>query len=145
MNLLQYILRRTLYAIPVLLGVCLIIFLIFNVFFGDPTALLLGKHANAEQMHELREQLGLNKSLIAQYFDVVKSAFTFDFGRSWATKQQISHMFANGAILITDGESTWFSYFNNTGYYYFIICLSFSRQDSGHCCSDYLYSDDEFI
>ena len=96
MNSFQYILRRTLYAIPVLLGVCLIIFLIFNVFFGDPTALLLGKHANAEQMADLREQLGLNKSLFAQYLDVVKSAFTFDFGRSWATKQQISQMFAQG-------------------------------------------------
>jgi peptide/nickel transport system permease protein len=76
--------------IPVVLGVCFIIFMLFNVLAGDPTALLLGKHASAEQMNELREQLGLNKSLIAQYFDVVKSAFTFDFGRSWSTKQQIS-------------------------------------------------------
>lgn len=96
MNMFQYIVRRTLYAIPILLGVCLIIFLIFNVFFGDPTALLLGKHANAQQMSELREQLGLNKPLVMQYIDVVKSAFTFDFGSSWATKQKISHMFANG-------------------------------------------------
>ena len=65
---------------------------------GDPTAILLGKHASAEQMAELRDQLGLNKSLLMQYFDVVKSAFTFDFGRSWATKQQISTMIINGAI-----------------------------------------------
>lgn len=83
---------------PVLLGVCLLIFLIFNVFFGDPTALLLGKHANAEQMAVLKEQLGLNKSLWGQYLDVVRSAFTFDFGRSWATRQEISEMFSRGAI-----------------------------------------------
>ncbi|MBD66121.1 MAG: peptide ABC transporter permease [Halobacteriovoraceae bacterium] len=94
----SYIIRRALYMIPVLLGVCFIIFFLFNVVSGDPTAILLGKHASAEQMAELRDQLGLNKSLLMQYFDVVKSAFTFDFGRSWATKQQISTMIINGAI-----------------------------------------------
>lgn len=94
----NYIIRRTLYLIPVLLGVCFLIFFLFNVVAGDPTAILLGKHASASQMAELREQLGLNKPLWAQYFDVVKSAFTFDFGRSWSTKQQISQMLAQGAI-----------------------------------------------
>lgn len=93
-----YILRRLLYLIPVLLGVCFLIFLLFNVVAGDPAALLLGKHASVEQITELREQLGLNRSLFMQYLDVVKSAFTFDFGRSWSTKQQISSMIAQGAI-----------------------------------------------
>ena len=32
-----------------------------------------------------------------QYFDIVKSAFTFDFGRSWSTKQEILEMIKNGA------------------------------------------------
>lgn len=94
----NYIIRRLLYLIPVLLGVCALIFFLFNVVAGDPTALLLGKHASAEQMAELRAQLGLDKSMFAQYLDVVKSAFTFDFGRSWSTKQQISSMIYQGAI-----------------------------------------------
>ena len=93
----KYIIRRLLYMIPVLLGVSLIIFVLFNVVSGDPTAVLLGKNATARQMADLREQLGLNKPLIAQYFDVVKSAFTFDFGYSWATKQEISQMIKQGA------------------------------------------------
>ena len=83
--------------IPVLLGVSLIIFVLFNVVSGDPTAVLLGKNATARQMSELREQLGLNKSLFSQYLDIVKSAFTFDFGYSWATKQEISQMIRQGA------------------------------------------------
>ena len=94
----SYILRRIFYLVPVLLGVCAIVFLLFNVVAGDPTALLLGKHASAEQMTELRQQLGLDKSLFMQYLDIVKSAFTFDFGRSWSTKQTISSMLAQGAI-----------------------------------------------
>jgi peptide/nickel transport system permease protein len=83
--------------IPVLLGVSLIIFVLFNVVSGDPTAVLLGRHATARQMAELKEQLGLNKSLFLQYVDIVKSAFTFDFGHSWATKQEISKMIMQGA------------------------------------------------
>ena len=93
----NYIIRRLLYLIPVLLGVSFLIFLLFNVVAGDPTAVLLGKNATARQMEELREQLGLNKPLIMQYLDVVKSAFTFDFGRSWATKQEITYMLKQGA------------------------------------------------
>ncbi len=95
--MLKYIIRRLLYLIPVLLGVSFIIFVLFNLVSGDPTAVLLGKNATAKQMMELREQLGLNKPLFDQYLDVVKSAFTFDFGRSWATKQEISHMIIQGA------------------------------------------------
>lgn len=93
----KYIIRRLLYMIPVLLGVSLIIFVLFNVVSGDPTAVLLGRHATAHQMAELKEQLGLNKSYFLQYVDIVKSAFTFDFGHSWATKQEISKMIIQGA------------------------------------------------
>ncbi len=93
----QYIIRRLLYMIPVLLGVSLVIFILFNLIGGDPTAVLLGKNANARAMADLREQLGLNKSLFMQYLDVVKSAFTFDFGRSWATRQEITYMIKQGA------------------------------------------------
>jgi len=97
MNLSVYILRRFLYSIPILLGVCLIIFVLFNLVAGDPTHLLLGKHASAEQMHALRIELGLDQPWYIQYFDIVRSAFTFDFGRSWATKQRISEMIILGA------------------------------------------------
>jgi peptide/nickel transport system permease protein len=93
----NYVIRRLLYMIPVLLGVSLVIFILFNMIGGDPTAVLLGKNANAHAMAELREQLGLNKSLFMQYLDVVKSAFTFDFGRSWATRQEITYMIRQGA------------------------------------------------
>ncbi len=95
---LNYIIRRLLYLIPVLLGVCLVVFILFNITAGDPVLMLLGKHGSAEQVAALREQLGLNKSYFMQYLDVVRSAFTFDFGRSWSTKQEVSAMMLQGAI-----------------------------------------------
>ncbi len=98
MNIYSYVLRRLLYVIPILLGVCFLIFILFNVVAGDPTLVLLGKHATLEQMAELRHQLGLDRSLFMQYLDIVKSAFTFDFGRSWVTKQDILYMIKEGTI-----------------------------------------------
>tara|TARA_R110002072_G_scaffold534_3_gene3684 strand:+ start:56172 stop:57092 length:921 start_codon:yes stop_codon:yes gene_type:complete len=90
--------RRLLYVIPVLLGVCAIVFVLFNLVSPDPTLIMLGKHASVKQMAELRAELGLDRPMLEQYFDIVKSAFTFDFGRSWTTKQEISEMIKAGAI-----------------------------------------------
>lgn len=93
----HYTIRRLLYAIPIMIGVTLVVFLLFNVVSGDPTAVLLGKHATPQQMAELRHELGLDRPLLVQYLDTLRSAFTFDFGRSWATKQQIAQMIQRGA------------------------------------------------
>jgi len=93
-----YTLRRLLYIIPVLLGVCAIVFFLFSVVSPDPTLIMLGKHASVQQMEELRRELGLDRPWFIQYLDIVKSAFTFDFGRSWSTKQEISTMIKQGAI-----------------------------------------------
>lgn len=98
MNIWTYIIRRTLYVIPVLIGITLFIFIMFNMVAGDPTYLLLGKHASAAQMAELRAELGLDRPWFFQYLDVLKSAFTFDFGRSWSSRQEIMDMISQGAI-----------------------------------------------
>lgn len=98
MNLWQYILRRLFYIIPTILGVAFIIFIIFNLVAPDPALIMLGKHASVQQINELRQELGLNKPMWAQYLDIVKSAFTFDFGRSWTTKQEILSMIKQGAV-----------------------------------------------
>ena len=98
MNIYIYIFRRLLYIIPTLLGVCLIIFFIFNVVSPDPTLTMLGKNASVEQVAKLRAELGLDRPWVLQYLDIVKSAFTFDFGRSWAGRQEISEIIKQGAI-----------------------------------------------
>lgn len=97
MSTFKYLIRRLFYVIPVLMGVSLIIFMLFNIVAGDPTVVLLGKHATAQQMAELRHELGLDKNILLQYLDVLKSTFTFDFGRSWKSKQQIFEMIKGGA------------------------------------------------
>ena len=96
MHLSIYVSRRLLYTIPILMSVALLIFLLFHVVADDPTAVLLDKHATAEQMAQLRHELGLDRPWFLQYLDILKSTFTFNFGRSWATQQPIMPMIMSG-------------------------------------------------
>lgn len=91
-----YIVRRLLSTIPTLFGVALIVFVLFNMVGGDPTLQMLGKHANAKQILELRHEYGFDQPLPVQFLQSLKQMVTFDFGRSYATKQKISEMILNG-------------------------------------------------
>ena len=97
MNIYHYTARRLLYALPIMLGVTMVIFLLFHVVLGDPTVVLLGKHATHQQMAELRHELGLDKPLLTQYLATLQATFTLDFGHSWATQQKITSMMRMGA------------------------------------------------
>jgi peptide/nickel transport system permease protein len=92
-----YIVRRLLYAIPIILGTTFILFLLFNVVPGDPALQLAGKHATAETIATIRAELGLDKPWYVQYFDRLWQLLTFDFGRSYWTKQKITDMILDGA------------------------------------------------
>lgn len=92
-----YIVRRLLYAIPILLGTTFILFVIFNIVPGDPALQLAGKHATVESLATIRAELGLDKPWYLQYFDLLKQLLSFDFGRSYATKMKITDMIREGA------------------------------------------------
>jgi peptide/nickel transport system permease protein len=63
---------------------------------GDPVYQMVGKHATAQQISELRHEYGFDKSFPLQYVDYLKQVATFDYGRSYATKQEISRMIVDG-------------------------------------------------
>ncbi len=94
--MLKFIARRVLYMIPILFGVTLVTFVLFNVAGGDPAAQAAGRYATAEQIATMRTQMGLDQPLIHQYFDLVRQIFTMDFGRSWSSKQAISNLILDG-------------------------------------------------
>ncbi len=80
--MLSYIIKRLAWAIPTLFGVSVLIFLMVHLAPGDPALLALGEHANKEAVDALREQMGLNKSLLEQYFIFISQAIQGDFGIS---------------------------------------------------------------
>ena len=88
-----YILRRLWQMIPTLAGVVLLIFVLFNLFGGDPALVLAGKITNPEQIANIRKQLGVDQPYYIQLWIFVKQIVTFDFGRSWATNELVSEIF----------------------------------------------------
>jgi peptide/nickel transport system permease protein len=95
--MIAYILRRLFGALPILFGVALVTFVIFHVAGGDPILQLAGKHATAEEVSLLRHEYGLDRSMPLQFLHFLKQIVTFDFERSFRTRQEIREMLADGA------------------------------------------------
>ncbi len=91
-----FIIRRLLWGIPVVLGVTLITFVLFNFFAKDPVVAFLGKSATEQDLQALRVQFGLDRPHYIQYLDYLRQIVTLDFGRSWATSEPISEMMSRG-------------------------------------------------
>jgi peptide/nickel transport system permease protein len=89
-----YILRRLWQMVPTLLGVVLLVFILFNQFGADPSVILAGQNATQAQIAAIRQQLGLDEPLYVQFWIYLKSIVTFDWGRSWATNEAVSNLFA---------------------------------------------------
>ena len=89
-----YIIRRLLQMIPTLIGVVLLVFFLFKYFGGDPAEILGGLNATPQQIDAIREQLGLNEPWWVQLWIYLKGIVTLDWGRSWATNEAVSNIFA---------------------------------------------------
>jgi len=87
-----YVIRRLWQMIPTLAGVILLIFILFNWVGGDPAHVLAGKISNPEQIANIRKQLGVDEPYWYQLLVFVKQVFTFDFGRSWSTNEEVSRI-----------------------------------------------------
>ncbi len=78
----QYILRRLLNLIPVLVGITLLVFLFLHLIPGDPAQILAGQRATPETVEAIRKQLGLNQPLPIQYFLFLGNLLRFNLGYS---------------------------------------------------------------
>ncbi|HEY2628325.1 MAG TPA: ABC transporter permease [Usitatibacter sp.] len=87
-----YVIRRLWQMIPTILGVILLVFFLFNWVGGDPAMVLAGKISNKDQIENIRRQLGIDRSYAYQLWVFVQQVFTFDFGRSWSTNEEVSHI-----------------------------------------------------
>ncbi len=89
----RYLLRRLIATVPVLIGVSLIVFVIMRVAPGDVAQMILsgesGSGASAEEVHQLRHRLGLDRPYYAQYLTFLAGLVRFDPGESLWTSQPI--------------------------------------------------------
>ena len=61
--MISYVARRFVHAIPVLVGITLVAFLLIRLIPGDPVQVMLGMHATPERIAQLRAALGLDEAL----------------------------------------------------------------------------------
>jgi ABC-type dipeptide/oligopeptide/nickel transport system permease component len=87
--MLRQIGKRLATAIPSLIGVIIVTFLLTRVLPGDPAAYFAGPAASPQAIEEIRKSLGLDKSLPEQFVRYVQDLSRGDFGKSLTTGQTV--------------------------------------------------------
>ena len=84
------LLKRVLAAIPSLIGVVIVTFLLTRALPGDPAAYFAGPAATKEAIEQIRATLGLDQPLIIQFFHYVTDLAHGDLGKSLTTGQSVA-------------------------------------------------------
>lgn len=89
MKLWQYLIRRIMLIVPLLIGVSLITFTVSHLVPGDPARLAAGLHASPETVEAMRHRLGLDKPLPVQYYLYMMRLLHGDLGTSIMTRRPV--------------------------------------------------------
>lgn len=87
---LTYVARRFLIAVPQMLAISVVTFVLIRQLPGDPARLELGPLAPDAGVEALRERLHLNDSLVEQYWAYLTRVLQGDFGRSWVNQTSVA-------------------------------------------------------
>ncbi len=108
----QFIFKRILWALPTLLLVAVLVFLLIRLIPGDPAQALLGDSADEAAIASLRAQLGLDKSVLVQLGTWLGSIARGEFGVSIQTREPVLPLILDrfqlsaGIILLAVGLAT---------------------------------------
>ena len=89
-----YLLRKSLQGLLLVLGVTVISFLLMVWFGPDQTYTLVGKNASAEQLAEVRRELGYDRSFPVRYADFLRDLAMLDLGVSNSSGERVSRILA---------------------------------------------------
>jgi len=87
---LRILLKRLPMVIPQVLGVIFVTFMLVRLLPGDPALLMLGNMATEESIQNLRDQLGLNDSLLEQFVSYLGGVVRGDLGISLFTSNPVA-------------------------------------------------------
>ncbi|ABR49064.1 binding-protein-dependent transport systems inner membrane component [Alkaliphilus metalliredigens QYMF] len=99
----KYILRRLFQQIPILIGVSILLFAIFQLAPGSPLAsFYMDPSMTSEQMEQLEEAYGLNRPVHLQYVDYMRGVVVGNLGTSFQLRQPVSTLI---------GERMWTTFY----------------------------------
>jgi peptide/nickel transport system permease protein len=88
----KFLLRRAAEAIPTLIGVAAVVFILVRVVPGDPIAMMISPGASDADIAALRALYGLDKSILEQFVIWAGHAVTGDFGTSISLRQDVMEL-----------------------------------------------------
>jgi peptide/nickel transport system permease protein len=88
--MLNYLIKRLLSTIPVLIGISLLLFFMLRMLPGDPAQVLAGQMATPQEIENIRRQLGLDRPIYQQYLTYLSRLARFDLGRSARTQNPVT-------------------------------------------------------
>ena len=100
--MITFITRRILLAIPVLIGIVVVVFLLIRAIPGDPCTSLLGERATEEACEQFNEANGLNEPVLVQLGIYMKNVFTFNLGESVRFSRPVSQLLIERLPLTTE-------------------------------------------
>src|SRR5216684_4082089 len=89
--MLMMFLKRMLMAVPSLIGVVIVTFLLTRALPGDPAAYFAGPAASQEAIEQIRVKLGLDQPLYLQFVRYISDLAHGDLGNSLTTGQPVGH------------------------------------------------------
>jgi peptide/nickel transport system permease protein len=88
----KYIVNRLLQAIPTVLVVSILVFLMLQFIPGDPAEIYIGdRETTPERLAQVRERMGLNRPIVVQYLDYMSKAVRGDLGTSLNNRRPVLH------------------------------------------------------
>lgn len=111
---LRLVVRRLLAAIPIIIGVSLLTFIVLSLIPGNAAQLLLGPEATPQQVEAMTRQMGLDQPPVQRYLDWLGGALTGDLGTSLVSQQPVTSEL--GARLGVTGELVGLAFLLSLGF-----------------------------
>ena len=92
MNTLLYLIRRIAAAVPILILVGLITFLLIHLTPGDPAAVVAGENASLEAIEAARHRLGLDQPFLVQFWHWLRAVSVGDLGTSFTSGRPVTEL-----------------------------------------------------
>lgn len=103
----MYVLRRLFEAVPVILAVTFIVFVSVRLIPGDPARTIAGLEASDATVEAIREDLGLDRPVLAQYLTFMSDLVTGDLGTSYyygtSVSEEVARRFPATLVLAAAG------------------------------------------
>ena len=91
----DYLIKRTIEALGVILAIAAITFFVLNIVPGDPVRVMLGEMADEATVQQVRHSMGLDRPVLEQFFGWLGNMLRGDLGTSYTQRKPVMDLLLN--------------------------------------------------